>query len=237
MLGYSGLLNKIAVASTSDIPALSLDITFETQDIVRVKITDAINKRWEIPQSVIDREGNLGKARKQRSLEKTVGEQQYKITYTENPFSFEVIRASDGVSLFNLDPKSFIFQEQYITFTTSSDASAATYGMGESARLKQEIQVGSKHTLWAADIAALYNPSEPNLYGSFPYYVQLVEGSSHGRYTLTLALPPQLLLSLSPPLPLHLALPLSLLLPLTLSPPPLTPTPTPTPTRCDANEL
>ncbi len=56
--GFTGILS-LAQGSTSgygpDIKLLKLDVTFETNDIVRVKVTDAEKTRWEIPQTMVER--------------------------------------------------------------------------------------------------------------------------------------------------------------------------------------
>eukprot|EP01032_Pedospumella_encystans_P025930 gene25930-29291_t len=103
--GFSGVLNLSGVGSTiygQDITKLSVEVTFETADIARVKITDATNARWEVPESLIERPHATAKP----------ASTNYKFSFTESPFSFELTRVSDGRSLFKLDD-SFIFKDQY----------------------------------------------------------------------------------------------------------------------------
>lgn len=147
---------------------MSLDIYFETADIVRVKITDANNERWQVPESLVPRYHSTSKP----------SSTNYKFTYTESPFVFEIIRTSDLKSLFKLDSSSFVFSNQYIELTTSIDTSAKTFGLGESTRLTQALSAGSRYTLWAADVAAL--DMYTNLYSSYPFYLQMIDGASHG---------------------------------------------------------
>ena len=101
----------------------------------------------------------------------------YEFQYKEQPFTFEVKRKSDGMSLFSMD-SDFVFKDQFIQLSTWRESGAKTYGIGESTRLEQELQVGTTQTMWAADIpaAAMYN----NLYGSYPYYLQVNKGKAHG---------------------------------------------------------
>lgn len=174
--GYVGKMSKIGESSSTTIAQLSLEITFETVDFVRVKMTDAQNARWEVPQSVIPRTKNILLNGNTRTI--SGKEKNYKLSYTESPFSFEVLRVSDGASIFKFDPDSLTFEDQYISFATAIDADAITYGVGESTRLSQALKTDTTYTLWAADIpAAIMNE---NLYGSYPYYLQMVGSSAHG---------------------------------------------------------
>ena len=158
-----------------DIGKLNLEVIFETVDTVRVKITDASSARWEVPESVIKRP--------HASSKPSADNLNFEFTYIENPFSFEVTRKSDGRSLFKLDSSAFYFKDQYLQISTSIDAEATTFGLGESTRLQQALQSGKTYTLWAMDIAAAnFNK---NLYSSFPYYLQVAsDGSAHGAMLL-----------------------------------------------------
>ena len=150
-----------------DLKKLRLEIIFETSDIARVKITDSSAVRWEVPESVVSRPH----ATKKPSF------MNYKLSYTESPFSFEIVRVSDGRSLFKLD-ESFVFKDQYMEFSTSVDESAATFGLGESNRITQSLQPGTTHTLWSVDRRDLFWGR--NMYSSMPYYLQMVDGAAHG---------------------------------------------------------
>jgi alpha-glucosidase (family GH31 glycosyl hydrolase) len=174
--GYVGILSLIGSGSSTygeDIKQLTVEVIFETVDIVRVKITDSHAKRWEVPESVIPRPHTV---KRPDNGDDGVA-LNYKFAYTESPFTFEVIRIKDGRSLFKLD-STLIYKNQYLEVTTAIDQEAYTYGLGESTRLNQALASDRTYTLWAADIAALgFNQ---NLYGSFPYYIQMVRGSAHG---------------------------------------------------------
>jgi len=172
--GYEGTLNiRSSTPSTTygaDIAKLSLKVVFESESTVRVKITDASKSRWEIPETLL--------SRTHASVKIPTSQLNFRVEYTETPFSFQVIRNADNLALFSLDSASFVFTNQYIQVKTSIDKSAKTYGLGESTRLTQALSVGTTVTLWAADMASLV--MNTNLYGSFPYYVQLVNGLAHG---------------------------------------------------------
>jgi alpha-glucosidase (family GH31 glycosyl hydrolase) len=168
--GYAGVLNINGAGTQAygpDIKKLNLEIIFETADIARVKMTDATAARWEVPQSVVNRPHATSKP----------STMNYKLTYTESPFSFELVRVSDGRSLFKLDSSSFIYKDQLLQISTTIDSSATTFGLGESTRTTQAL-ADKTYTLWAIDQAAL--SMNTNLYGSFPYYLQMVNGAAHG---------------------------------------------------------
>lgn len=168
--GYKAELNLVGSGSSTygpDIKKLSLEVVFETEDTVRVKITDAAKPRWEVPESVLPRP----------HASKKPAASNLKFSYTEAPFSFEITRAADGKSLFKLGD-SFTFKDQYLEIPTAIDEKAKTFGLGESARLNHALQSGHTYTMWAADIPSIV--FEKNLYGSFPFYVQMVDGQAHG---------------------------------------------------------
>ncbi|CAE7821684.1 unnamed protein product, partial [Symbiodinium microadriaticum] len=136
-------------------------------DHVRVKITDAENARWEVPQSLVPRPSASSKATSP----------DYTLEYTETPFSFEVFRKSDSASIFKFS-SDFMFKDQYIEFSSLFAAGAKTFGIGESTRTHHALTSGSTFTLWARDEPAAV--LDTNLYGSFPFYLQLVAGKAHG---------------------------------------------------------
>jgi len=152
--GLSGLLNlKSASGATygDDLPNLSLEIIFEADSYIHIKITDDKKSRWEVPQSIVQRP--------QPAKSTNPG---YDFMYTQSPFSFEVKRKSDGASVFK-SANSLIFKDQYIELTSIVDPASKTFGLGESARLNHALTPGHTYTLWAADIPALSLNS--NLYG------------------------------------------------------------------------
>ncbi len=172
--GYTGDLTLIGEGTSMygpDLKKLTLEVVIESEDIIRVKITDAFNARWEVPQSVVDRPHATSKP----------ATSNIKFTHTISPFSFEITRVSDGRSLFKLGD-TFTFKNQYLEIPTSINPNAKTFGLGESTRLNHALQSGKTYTMWAADIAAL--SFDRNLYGSYPYYLQMIDGVAHGAMLL-----------------------------------------------------
>jgi alpha-glucosidase len=171
-IGYLGYLQLNPETETTlygnDILHLTFELIFETCDIIRVKLTDTYKTRWEIPQSII--------SRPQRLLKPEVSNLAF--NYESSPFTFTVTRILDGVVLFKLDPNEIIYKDQYLKIQTFSDPTAVTYGLGESTRLEQTLKTNTTYTLWAMDLAA--SSFYHNLYGSFPYYMQIVDGKAHG---------------------------------------------------------
>ena len=181
--GYTGKLTLLGGGTSTygpDLQRLTLSVYYASTSTFRLKITDATSTRWEVPQSVLARPSPDSYPKQLPASALT-----YEFHFTSSPFTFKVTRKSDGAVLFSMD-KPFVFKDQYIELSTSSAAapSVQTFGVGESTRLEHALQPGSVHTLWAADVpaAAFYR----NLYGSFPYYMQLSasSGAAHGALLL-----------------------------------------------------
>ena len=169
MTGVVGTLKLVGEPSSTygdDLVQLSFEVIYEANEYVRVRITDPSSSRWEIPSSIVSRPSVTEKA------DATL----YNFEYTESPFSFEVSRKSDGASIFKSG--TFVFKDQYIELGTTFDSSTKTFGLGESARLNHALTPGSTFTLWARDEPAAVK--DVNLYGSFPFYLQMLNGNAHG---------------------------------------------------------
>jgi alpha-glucosidase (family GH31 glycosyl hydrolase) len=151
----------------SDILSLTLQVVFETSDIVRVKLTETGKTRWEIPSSIINVQDASAKP----------ASMNYEFTYVDYPFSFQVTRISDGAIIFQSSP-ALVYKNQYIELSTSMPSNAAVYGLGESARLKQALVRDTTYTLWGVDTPAIV--FNTNLYGSYPFYLQLMNGAASG---------------------------------------------------------
>lgn len=169
--GLKGTLELIGDASSTygdDISTLTLEIFLEDADYARVKITDAAESRWEIPQSLVSRPEAVPK----------VTTMNYEVTYTSNPFTISVTRLSDSVVVFN-SAMELYYKDQYIEFTHNYDSSATTFGLGESTRLNHALTTDDTiYTLWAGDTPALLR--DINLYSSFPMYLQMLNGQASG---------------------------------------------------------
>lgn len=168
--GLEGTLTLIGEGTSTygaDIKQLKLEVLLESKQYVRVKISDAANARWEVPSSIVKRPSNVFK----------VDGAEYTFSYTESPFSFEVKRNADAVTIFKFSD-ALTFKNQYIEFTSLFDAAASTFGLGESARTSHALKTGSTFTMWARDEPAVVK--NVNLYGSYPFYLQMLNGKAHG---------------------------------------------------------
>ncbi|PHU17068.1 Alpha-glucosidase [Capsicum chinense] len=157
-----------------DIQNLSLTASFETKDRLRVRITDADHKRWEVPQEFIPRETHspprsslLGK-RSSTSLPSsedthyfhtnTISDLSFTLHNT-TPFGFTITRRSSGDVLFDTSPKNdspdtfLICKDHYLQLSSSLPANRSSiYGLGEHTKRTLKLKHNQTLTLWNADI-------------------------------------------------------------------------------------
>eukprot|EP00249_Psilotum_nudum_P012649 c238_g1_i1 orf=186-2897(+) len=191
--GLEAVLEVIQTSTTygEDIPKLSLQVSYETNNRLHVHITDNDNARWEVPQTLIPRgqEGNSRRIHKlaKDNIEEKPASSELQFSHTDDPFGFAITRKSSGEVLFNSTPSSassnfnaMIFKDQYLEISTSLPTNSALYGLGESTRPDGfRLSQGNTYTLWNSDIAS--STPNINLYGSLPFYLDVREGGlSHG---------------------------------------------------------
>ncbi|KAL9389502.1 hypothetical protein Peur_018107 [Populus x canadensis] len=183
-----------------DIPLLQLYVKHETQDRLRVHITDAEKQRWEVPYNLLPREQapamkqTIGRSRK--NLITTVKEYsgaELIFNYIADPFSFSVKRKSNGQTLFNSSSdgsSSFgvmVFKDQYLEISTQLPNDASLYGLGENTQPHGiKLFPGDPYTLYTTDISAINLNAD--LYGSHPVYMDLrnVKGQAYAHAVLLL---------------------------------------------------
>ncbi|GAB4840783.1 hypothetical protein Ancab_021545 [Ancistrocladus abbreviatus] len=188
-----------------DIPRLSLTVSLEKNDRLRIRITDAHSPRWEIPQDILPRPANTTssshRSRRERhrvpplhhpsSSQTVVSNPNSDLIFTlhnTTPFGFSVTRRSSGDVLFNTYsepslPTSFlVFKDQFIQLSsTLPEGRSNLYGLGEHTKSRFRLQEDKKLTLWNADIASASFNLDLNLYGSHPFYMDVrspAKGSS-----------------------------------------------------------
>ncbi|KAJ6533997.1 glycoside hydrolase family 31 protein [Mycena vulgaris] len=191
-----GLTAELSLAGTpcnafgNDIANLTIQVTYESDQRLRVKIADSDNKQFAIPESVISRPPPPAASFTNSS--------DLVFNYETSPFAFWISRRSspDASPLFDtrltslpatpipavipddnstaLDGFSLVFEDQYLQLTSSLPHDANVYGLGEviaSSGFRRNVASngGSIQTNWARDIQ---DPIDQNMYGSHPVYLE-----------------------------------------------------------------
>ncbi|KAL0486989.1 lysosomal alpha-glucosidase [Acrasis kona] len=163
----------------SDIKNLQLETTFESEDTIRIKITDRDRRRWEVPKVV--------KTKQPTQPPKKVSIlwfafRLYDIHFEEKPFSFEIQRASSGEVLFSTRGTPFVYSDQYITIgTTFPKPDPNLYGAGERAAPFRLETNNQRYTMFNIDNPNIY---KENLYGTHPFFLEFRDGRSSGAFLL-----------------------------------------------------
>ncbi|KAG5059886.1 hypothetical protein AAZX31_01G074600 [Glycine max] len=167
-----------------DIPLLRFYVKHETDNRLRVHITDAQKQRWEVPYNLLPREQppplsqSIGKSRKNPITVSQYSGSEFLFSYTSDPFSFAVKRKSNGETLFDSssgdsDPfSSLVFKDQYLEISTKLPKDASLYGLGENTQPHGiKLYPSDPYTLYTTDISAINLNAD--LYGSHPVYMDL----------------------------------------------------------------
>ncbi|KAK9242192.1 glycosyl hydrolases family 31-domain-containing protein [Lipomyces tetrasporus] len=154
-----------------DVKYLTVSIVPYSKDMVRIKIADTANNRWQIPASIVP-EG---------STEGTITTKSYTVSYKTSPFTFKVSRPS-GEVLFDTGVSghpSLIFEEEYLEISSTLPANANIYGLGDMADTFRRSPDTTLQTFWALDRGT---KRLNNAYGSHPVYFELRNGKVHGVF-------------------------------------------------------
>uniref|UniRef100_A0A8B9FBH4 P-type domain-containing protein n=1 Tax=Amazona collaria TaxID=241587 RepID=A0A8B9FBH4_9PSIT len=117
-LGMVGLLVRREKAYyPRDIEMLRLDVEFETDTRLHIKITDAANPRYEVPLEV---------PRATKKAENPI----YSLDFSWDPFGVVLRRRATGMVLLNTTVAPLIFADQFLQISTSLP-SKFLYGLGE----------------------------------------------------------------------------------------------------------
>lgn len=87
---------------------------------LHVKIYDAAEEVYQVPESVVPRPATGD-----------VDDGDFVFSLMESPFSFAVVRKSNGEVLFNTSGSQLVFESQYLRLRTSLPDSPHLYGLGE----------------------------------------------------------------------------------------------------------
>ncbi|KUI60568.1 putative alpha/beta-glucosidase agdC [Cytospora mali] len=157
-----------------DLQDLILEVTYETSTRLHVKIQDAANSVYQVPESVFPRPSNSNGSNTTAAL---------KFNYVESPFSFNVSRGDTGEVLFDTSAASLVFETQYLRLRTSLPENPNLYGLGEHSDPFRLNTTNYIRTLWAQD--AYGTPTGANLYGAHPvYFDHRGSGGTHGVFLL-----------------------------------------------------
>jgi len=121
-----GLNGSLVLAGNScnvygnDISNLALEVTYETDDILHVKIYDVEERQFQVPDYVLPRKRFQG-----------AKNPAYEFSYTDNTFGFVVKRKNNGEVLFNSTGVQLVFEDQFVKFGSQVHDIMNVYGLGE----------------------------------------------------------------------------------------------------------
>ncbi|XP_048758029.2 lysosomal alpha-glucosidase-like isoform X2 [Ostrea edulis] len=178
--GFSVALNKNSTAYyADDVMNLMMDVRYETEYRLRIRIYDPKNMRYEVPL-------------KTPIVTKAAPTQRYSVVVsnTGDPFNFAVVRkmlspAERPAVLFNTSKAApLIFADQYIQLSTFLP-SKFLYGLGEHRGSLLQSMDWRRLTIWNRDQAPHDPDTGTNLYGHHPFYLMMEDGGrSHGFFLL-----------------------------------------------------
>ncbi|KAF9265982.1 alpha-glucosidase [Marasmius fiardii PR-910] len=158
-----------------DLQRLRLQVEYQGDNRIHLKIDDPVQSRYEVPESVFPRPGNGNS-----SLDSPV----IQFTYTTTPFSFNISRVRTNETLFSTSPDHpLIFEPQYLRIkSTGSPADANIYGLGEHTETFRLPTKNLTRTFWSRDSYGI--PTGTNLYGNHPIYFEHRLTGTHGVFLL-----------------------------------------------------
>ncbi|KAF5391079.1 hypothetical protein D9757_003119 [Collybiopsis confluens] len=208
----TGLTAQLSLAGPAcnafgtDYQNLTIQVTYETETRLRVRIADSEDSQYTIPESVVSRPA--------APTTSFTNSSDLVFNFEPSPFAFWITRRSspNSAPLFDtrlsalpetpippvitgdestaLDGFSLVFEDQYLQLTSSLPLDTNIYGLGEviaSSGFRRNLAVGggSIQTLWTRDVG---DPVDGNLYGSHPVYLEhrfnetTNEAQSHGVF-------------------------------------------------------
>lgn len=143
----------------TDLVDLRLLVEYQTKQRLHVKIYDADERVYQIPEDVVPLSGG--------SI--TADDCDMAFNLTAQPFSFTISRTSSDEILFDTSGTSLIFESQYLRLRTTLPSDPNIYGIGESANsLRFPTNETYTQTLWNSGEPFL--PEDANLYGTHNIY-------------------------------------------------------------------
>lgn len=157
-----------------DFRDLKLEVEYQTEDRLHVKILDTNSTVYQVPDEVFPRPG-FGQwcSPKNSNL---------KFDFTAEPFSFAVSRSDTGEVLFDTSGSKLVFESQYVHLSTKLPASPHLYGLGEHSDHFMLNSTNYTRTIYTRD--AYGTPQGQNLYGAHPVYFDHRGNATHGVFLL-----------------------------------------------------
>ena len=156
-----------------DLDGLKLAVAVESPSRIHVKIYDAAEHVYQVPEAVFPRP---------KAGTEHVENADIEFEYTASPFSFRIVRRRGGEALFDSSAASLVFEDQFLRLRTKLPLDANVYGLGERSDSFRLATKNHTVTIWNAD-----NPptsDHRNIYGSHPMYLEHRESGSHGVFLL-----------------------------------------------------
>ncbi|KAI3326439.1 glycoside hydrolase family 31 protein [Xylariaceae sp. AK1471] len=157
----------------TDLKNLVLEVSYDTDSRLHVKIQDAANDVYQVPESFFPRPKSGGSNTRQSAL---------KFDYVKKPFSFTVSRSDSNEVLFDTSAASLVFESQYLRLRTKLPKNPALYGLGEHSDPFKLNTTNYIRTFWSQDSYGV--PTGSNLYGNHPVYYEMRDSGAHGVFFL-----------------------------------------------------
>ncbi|EFC45907.1 predicted protein [Naegleria gruberi] len=183
--GVSGnlrLLDGTGGPYGKDIQNLKFNITYVSDSILRVKITDLEGKRWQAEQYVLKKEVLSRRISAKQSKKYAI-----EVAQTGQSFYFTINRVGSSIPVFTTKGLPFVFSDQYISigttlFSTQTGDAPNIYGFGERIDRMSLNITNNEYVMWNNDNG---NQEKMNLYGSHPFYLQAgTYSNAHGAFLL-----------------------------------------------------
>ncbi|KAL4899489.1 hypothetical protein BDW74DRAFT_110519 [Aspergillus multicolor] len=157
-----------------DLPDLKLEVEYQTDERLHVKILDTNNTVYQVPDSVFPRPG-FGQSCSR-------GDSKLQFDFNADPFSFTVSRTETGEVLFDTTGTKLVFESQYVYLKTHLPQNPHLYGLGEHSDPFMLNTTNYTRTIYTRD--AYGTPQGGNLYGAHPIYFDHREAGTHGVFLL-----------------------------------------------------
>ncbi|KAF9434630.1 hypothetical protein BGZ76_007687 [Entomortierella beljakovae] len=181
-----GLVRKAKLGPDfgADPKRVAMEIQARSPSRLQIEVQNAHKTAWKIPNTIVSRHPPQFPIDHRQPNQKL----DYSVVWSDpTSFSFTVLRNETGEKLFDTTSLGLTMKDQYIELSTRLAGgipghAANLYGLGENVGpLRREL--GTTTTLWARD-----SPCKPgtNLYGSHPFYMEILpSGSAHGVLLLS----------------------------------------------------